>query len=401
MSSRHRARGVREQARVDGGDRRAHRRGDALGRLRRRGAAGVARSTTCPATRPSCSAAPSTPSAGGARPGASPAATPPRCATCPCGCSAAGRSAPSRSIRPHRCRPSRSGSRRSWARATTSCSAGACPPTRATSSSARCSRTRRPSAATRATGRPSRSGRAAVASQVAAREPVPVALTAAHGPSGSRTASIAARRWRAMPARPPSSSASRCARAAQRARGAQSELQPEGAIGGEEVRRAQVPRRSHDADARGHAEGQDDRQRPRRVLRRVAARHLEQHRHVGQRPLAPHLLGLRQAVRVGVAGQKDRADRRLPAQGDRAGQARPRVRGDAVLGADPGLAVAEDDGDVVAVATARRAQARRRPRGRTGRSGTGGRAAARPARRARSVPRGPHAAPRPSPRRSR
>ena len=222
-----------------------------------------------------------------------------------------------------------------------------------------------------------------------------------HGPSGSRTASIAARRWRAMPARPPSSSASRCAEPRSGRAGHSPSSSPKRAVGSEEVRRAQVPRRRHDADARGHAEGQDDRQRPRRVLRRVAARHLEQHRHVGQRPLAPHLLGLRQAVGVGVAGEQHRAHRRLPAQRDRARQARARVRGDAVLGAHPGLAVAEDDGHVVAVATAGRAQAAPRPRGRTGRSGTGGRAAARPARRARSAPRGPHAAPRPSPRRSR
>ena len=83
----------------------------------------------------------------------------------------------------------------------------------------------------------------------------PFALTAAHRPSGSRTASIAARRWRAMPARPPSSSASRWPEPRRGRAGRSSSFQPEGAIGGEEVRRAQVPRRSDDAHARGHAEG--------------------------------------------------------------------------------------------------------------------------------------------------
>ena len=84
---------------------------------------------------------------------------------------------------------------------------------------------------------------------------------------------------------------------------------------------------------------------------------LEQDGHVGQRPLAPHLLGLRQSVRMGVAGEQDRAHRRLPAQRGRARHPGARVRGDAVLGADPGLAVAEDDGHVRAVAARGRTQA--------------------------------------------
>ena len=156
-----RARGLREQARVDGGDRRAHRRGDALGRLRRARRGRPPRSTTCPATRPSCSAAPSTrsrwrPEARSfARRHAARAARD------------AGVAVQQRTVRRRRGASDRAdAARRRAARGAagraraTSCSAGACRPTRATSSSARCSRTRRPSVATRATGRPSRRGRA-------------------------------------------------------------------------------------------------------------------------------------------------------------------------------------------------------------------------------------------------
>ena len=52
------------------------------------------------------------------------------------------------------------------------------------------------------------------------------ALTA-HGPSGSRTASIAARRWRAMPGQTAELLGQQVRRAAQRAGGAQLELEPE------------------------------------------------------------------------------------------------------------------------------------------------------------------------------
>ena len=123
---------------------------------------------------------------------------------------------------------------------------------------------------------------------------------------------------------------------------------------------AQVPRRRDDHDAAHVAEREHERERARGVLGRVATRDLEQG---GRRVLVPgalHLLGLGEPAGRRVAGQDRGAER--PAAGQAAGVPQPRagLERDAVLGADPGLAMPEDDQHPVAgVLEPRRQQARR------------------------------------------